>query len=163
MKHELKILACAAACLSTVSLAQPALAKNRAYPATAAVFEDPNSVPCFSHAAGNPVLKNTCSTSKNVFLPMSVDGADWYTASVYGKGWISANGGHNTIWCTSNGLPHDASTLYGYGWHELPNNSSFGGAQTLTMPAVPVYSPGDALYAYCQLAPNTQLFTYGWN
>jgi hypothetical protein len=163
MKNGYKIVACAVACLSLVPLARPALAANRSFTAVSAVLDTPSSAPCFAHGAGDPVLKNNCSTTQNVFLPMSMDAASWYTVSVYGRGWIAGNGSHNDIWCVADTLAHDASTMWGSSWNDLPNNGSFGGAQTITLSPIPVFSPGDASYAYCVLAPNTSLFSYGWN
>jgi hypothetical protein len=162
MKYGLKVFACLVACMSVVALARPVLAKNRAYSALSAVFDDPNSAPCFAHSAGEAFMKNICATARNVFLPMSVDGADWYTLSVYGRGWINANGTRNTIACNAN-----YRTYNGAGgansWQALPNNGAFGGAQALNLGAVPVFSAGDSVYAYCVLAPYTQVFSYGWN
>jgi hypothetical protein len=164
MKNVLKMLLGAALCLSTLPLAAPAFANNRAFNAFSAVLDNPSSAPCFAHVAGVPTLTNACSTSQSVFLPMSVDAAYWYTVSVYGKGWIAGDGTHNTIWCVANTVPHNSTgTLWGSSWAQLPTDSTFGGDQTLVIGETPVYAPGDAAYAYCQMAPNTQIFSYGWN
>ena len=163
MTKYFKIFACLVASLSVVPPATPADAANRAYGARSAVLDDPSAAPCFSHPPGDPTLKNICGNQRNVFLPMSVDAAAWYTVSIYGRGWISGSGVHNSFFCIADGLPRDASTLWGSGWAGLPNNGAFGGAQTLTLNAVPVFSPGDAVYAYCVMDPNTTIFTYGWN
>jgi hypothetical protein len=165
MMHRLKI-ASLSACLSILSilpLAGPAGAANRAYSGRSAVLDDHNAASCFAHAAGDPTLKNSCGTSRNVFLPMSADAAAWYTLSVYGRGLINPDGSRNSIACVANGLPHDASTLWGSSWQGLPQNGGFGGAQVITLGAVPVFSPGDAIYAYCVMNPFTTIFTYGWN
>jgi hypothetical protein len=160
MAKHLEIFACLAASLA---IAPAAGAANRAYSSRSAVLDNPNDAPCFTHAPGDPTLKNICGTRANVFLPMSVDAAAWCTVSIHGRGWITSTGAHNSIACIANGLPHDASTLWGNGWVGLPNTGAFGGAQTMSLNSVPVFSPGDAVYAYCVLDPNTTLFTYGWN
>src|SRR5215471_3759630 len=75
MKNGLKILACMAACLSTLPLARSALADNRAYIGCSAVFDQASSASCFAHAPGDWSLKNSCSSRQSVFLPTSVDAA----------------------------------------------------------------------------------------
>ncbi len=146
-----------------VALAQPALAGNRAFSARLAVLDTPASAPCFAHGPGDPTLKNTCTTSQNVFLPLSVDAAAWYRVSIYARGLITPSGSRNTIWCVVNAGGHDGTSLGSSGWQALPNDGSFGAAQTLTLAPVPIYSPGDSAYAYCVMGPSTTIFSYGWN
>src|SRR5262245_31128209 len=102
MKNGFKIAACLLTAMATAPLVRPAEAANRAFSSTFALLETPSSVPCFSHAGGYAALRNTCSTTYNVFLPMSFDAAAWYTLSVYGQGWIDAYGNHDTLYCTAN-------------------------------------------------------------
>jgi hypothetical protein len=161
MKNALKILLCSAAFLATVPVASSAMAGNRALPALSAVYETPDQTNCFSHAAGFPLLKNTCADPQNVFLPISVDAAGSYSVSAYGRGVLNRSG-RRTITCTANGLHHDG-TMVGVMLQGLPNTPAFGGAQVLNIVQIPVFSPGDSLYAYCQLQQDTELFTYGWN
>jgi hypothetical protein len=73
MKNGLKILVYAAAVLSTVPLSRPALASNHALTAFSAVIEDLNSTNWFSHAAGDPILKTTCTRSRGLATLFQTD------------------------------------------------------------------------------------------
>lgn len=143
--------------------ASPTEAANRAWSARSAVLDNPGDASCFLHPAGDPDLKNSCSQSKAVFLPMSVDALTWYTTVVYGRGWIAPDGTHNTIWCVADARPYNGGALWGSRWAQLPNTPSFGGPQKIALDPVPVQDAGDAVYAWCILDPNTTIFTYGWN
>jgi hypothetical protein len=144
-------------------LAPSSEAANRAWSARSAVLDEPGAASCFGHPAGDPDLKNSCTDRKAVFLPMSVDAAASYKASIYGRGWIAADGKHSTIWCVADMRPHDGGSLWGSAWNQLPDDGSFGGAQHITLDPVPVFSPGDAVYAWCIVDPNATIFSYGWN
>lgn len=163
MKNGLKIVACMAACLSTLPLARSALADNRANSGRSAVFDQASSASCFAHAPGDWSLKNSCSSRQSVFLPTSVDAARWYTTSVFGRGLINPNGSHNNIACITNAVHSDGSLISTSGWQGLPNNGGFGGAQTIVLPAVPVFGPGDMIYTYCDMDPFTTIFGWAWN
>jgi hypothetical protein len=161
MTTRLKTLACAATLFAIAPMARPALAANRGFSGELAVPESSSLAGCLSRANG--VVKNVCSTSSYVYLPMSFDGAAWYTTSVYGQGWIDASGARNTIWCRAFYEQHDNSFLgWSNGWQQLPSNG-FGGPQSFGAGQIPIYSPGDAGSLYCYMTPNTTLFTYGWN
>jgi hypothetical protein len=163
MTKRLKILACAAALAAMAPIARPALAANRAFSSMFAVVENPNAVNCFSHGGGYAAVRNGCSTTYNVFLPMTFDAAAWYTMSVYGQGWTDLSGNRYTLWCTANLQMHDnSSVLLGNTWQTLPSNG-FGGPQSMVLGSIPIYGPGDAGYGYCLVMQNAKIFSYGWN
>lgn len=94
---------------------------------------------------------------------MSADAARWYDVSIHGRGFINANGSRTTIACIANGLPHDASTLWAAAGRRSRTTGGFGGAQVMSLSPVPVFGPGDGIYACCVMNPLTAIFTYGWN
>jgi hypothetical protein len=146
------ISAISAALLSTFVVLSGAHAANRAYPGFQAKAYSSSDESCLSRWGG--WVSNTCSWNITVLLPMSVDGAAWYNASVYGR-----RTGTATVTCRSTTIYFDG-TIVTSPWRNFVYPD--GRAESMLLGGNPIYVSGDALFAECVLGPSTVIFSYGW-